>query len=154
MTGSRAQLYNGISLLTTFFCSRVLWGNYQSVRVYSDVWTALQTSGAAISLANNTATFVYERHPDLVFGAAENTATIALPIWLAGIYLGSNTILNILNIYWFGKMVQTVRKRFQPVNEKHIREKTKAEKGPGRNVDDQKGTVVSDGKVGVRQRLN
>ena len=27
-------------------------------------------------------------------------------------YLGSNTILNLLNYYWFGRMIQTVSARF------------------------------------------
>jgi hypothetical protein len=127
MTGSRAQLYNGTALLTTFFCSRVLWGNYQSIRIYLDMWTAQQKSGAEISLANSTITFITENHPDLRYVAGETTATIILTTWLACIYLGSNTVLNILNIYWFGKMVQAVRKRFQPPNEKLTLEKTKAE---------------------------
>ncbi len=39
--------------------------------------------------------------------------TLAVPIWLAGIYLVSNLVLNSLNFYWFAKMIETVRKRFQ-----------------------------------------
>jgi hypothetical protein len=38
---------------------------------------------------------------------------MALPTWLVIVYLGSNTVLNILNIYWFSKMVQAVIKRFE-----------------------------------------
>src|ERR1700730_1062100 len=45
MTGSRAQLYNGLILLATFFSCRLVWGTYQSVRVYQDVWAALQNPG-------------------------------------------------------------------------------------------------------------
>jgi len=37
-----------------------------------------------------------------------------VPVWLAFIYMGSNIILNTLNFFWFGKMIETVRKRFQP----------------------------------------
>ena len=37
-----------------------------------------------------------------------------VPIWLAFTYLGANVTLNALNFYWFGKMIETVRKRFQP----------------------------------------
>ena len=33
-------------------------------------------------------------------------------MWLAMTYLGSNVVLNSLNFYWFGKMIETVRKRF------------------------------------------
>lgn len=41
------------------------------------------------------------------------TGTKGIPIWLAVIYLSSNVLLNSLNIYWFGKMIETVRKRFE-----------------------------------------
>jgi hypothetical protein len=37
-----------------------------------------------------------------------------IPLWLAAIYLASNLTLNSLNIFWFGKMVATIRKRFDP----------------------------------------
>lgn len=48
--------------------------------------------------------------------------TKAVPIWLAITYLSSNTVLNSLNFYWFGKMIETVRKRFE--------KKPEAEKKP------------------------
>ncbi len=35
-------------------------------------------------------------------------------MWLVVLYLGSNTLLNFLNIYWFGKMIQALKKRFDP----------------------------------------
>ena len=106
MTGSRAQLYNGILLLVTFFLCRLVWGTYQSVRVYQDVWAALQAPGPG-------------KAP--VLGAADPTSEIMrfagdqhVPVWLAITYLGSNLVLNTLNFYWFGKMIETVRKRFRP----------------------------------------
>ena len=37
----------------------------------------------------------------------------ALPEWLAIVYLASNIVLNTLNFYWFGKMIETVRSRFR-----------------------------------------
>ncbi len=37
-----------------------------------------------------------------------------VPVWLACTYLGSNIVLNTLNFYWFGKMIETVKKRFKP----------------------------------------
>jgi hypothetical protein len=40
-----------------------------------------------------------------------------VPIFLAFIYLASNLTLNSLNFYWFGKMIETLRKRFQPAVE-------------------------------------
>ncbi|MCJ1317412.1 hypothetical protein MMC15_002736 [Xylographa vitiligo] len=90
MTGSWAQLINGIVLLTTFACSRLLWGTYQSVNLYRDVWRAMQTP-----------------------------AELPVPRWLALAYLASNTVLSVLNVYWFGRMVRTVRARFRkPEGEK------------------------------------
>ena len=41
-----------------------------------------------------------------------------VPGWLAWVYLGSNIVLNTLNFYWFGKMIETVRKRFQAPKDK------------------------------------
>lgn len=35
-----------------------------------------------------------------------------LPAWLAITYVGANTVLSVLNFYWFYKMVAAVRKRF------------------------------------------
>ncbi|MCJ1281914.1 hypothetical protein MMC26_001237 [Xylographa opegraphella] len=90
MTGSWAQLVNGVVLITTFACSRLLWGTYQSVNLYRDVWRAMQTP-----------------------------AELPVPRWLALAYLASNTVLSVLNVYWFGRMVRTVRARFQnPQGEK------------------------------------
>jgi hypothetical protein len=41
-----------------------------------------------------------------------------VPVWLGFTYLGSNIILNTLNFYWFGKMIEALRKRFAPQKEK------------------------------------
>ena len=38
---------------------------------------------------------------------------LPVPPWLAVAYLASNTVLGALNVYWFGKMIQTVSARFQ-----------------------------------------
>lgn len=37
-----------------------------------------------------------------------------VPLWIPLIYLASNLVLNSLNIYWFGKMIETIRTRFDP----------------------------------------
>lgn len=37
-----------------------------------------------------------------------------VPLILGLTYLASNLVLNSLNIFWFGKMVQTIRSRFDP----------------------------------------
>lgn len=84
MTGSTAQLVNGIALITSFGGSRLLWGTYQSVRMYRDIWLASRTPGG-----------------------------LPVPPWLAIAYVFSNTTLSVLNFYWFGKMVQALMKKFR-----------------------------------------
>lgn len=83
MTGSKAQLINGVALIATFGGSRLVWGTYQSVKMYQDVWLALKTPGK-----------------------------LPVPPWLALAYLASTTVLSVLNVYWFGRMIKTVRSRF------------------------------------------
>lgn len=83
MTGTQAQLVNGIALIASFGGSRLLWGTYQSVNMYSDMWQAYSSRG-------------------------ENP----VPAWLAVAYIVSNTMLSGLNFYWFGRMITTVSKRF------------------------------------------
>jgi len=100
MTGTRAQLYNGILLLFTFFTSRLLFGTYQSYCVFADFWRAV---GASPSPANvDSATMIYVND------------TTAVPLWAVLSYLASNLTLNFLNFYWFFKMIHAVRKRFEP----------------------------------------
>lgn len=37
---------------------------------------------------------------------------------LTGIYLFSNMSLNLLNIYWFSKMISALRKRVSPISDR------------------------------------
>lgn len=101
LTGSKLQLYNGFLLIGTFFAARLCWGTYSSIRVFYDVYRALTQPGGPA----DTSTSQIMR-----FAADEQT----VPLWLAGTYLASNLTLNSLNFYWFGKMIETVRKRFDP----------------------------------------
>ncbi|KAI9171895.1 TLC domain-containing protein [Paramyrothecium foliicola] len=98
MTGSRAQLYNGLMLLFTFFSCRLVYGTYQSVRVFGDIFSAINVYPSAEELASPVMTF------------ATDSSTV--PLWLGVVYLASNLTLNSLNFYWFFKMIQAVRKRF------------------------------------------
>lgn len=50
-----------------------------------------------------------------------------LPMWLVGLYLAGNTVLSLLNFYWFNLMIKTVRKRF--VAQPTVTEQTSAKKG-------------------------
>ena len=110
MTGSRPQWYNGIMLLFSFFCCRLFWGTYQSVRVYQDVWAGLHYTPA------QSTTFLEGRKFFEPLGESDETMRYAgrmfVPPWLAFVYLGSNITLNTLNFYWFGKMIETIQKRF------------------------------------------
>jgi hypothetical protein len=142
MTGSKPQLYNGIALLFTFFCCRLVWGTYQSVRVYQDVWAALHhkpatagihldalTNGTSATLDAAAGKSAAPIHTDIMQFAGEEY----VPLWLAFTYLGSNVVLNTLNFYWFGKMIETVRKRFQPPKEQRKKEKAIATRSTGAN---------------------
>lgn len=151
MTGSKPQWYNGILLLGSFLCCRLLWGTYQSIRVYQDVWAALHlepnlifpkptavgvdaTAGSGLWPANTVFEPLGESDEIMRYastGAGGGGMTV--PSWLALVYLGSNIVLNTLNFYWFGKMIETVRSRFREPQAGR-RQKWKAGKmEPGRN---------------------
>jgi hypothetical protein len=157
MTGSKPQLYNGIALLATFFSCRLVWGTYQSVRVYQDVWKAVHHRPIAgtinIDAIDNSATSGYEAaHGKSAAPVHNSVMQFAgpefVPLWLAFTYLGSNIVLNTLNFYWFGKMIETVRKRFQPPKEERRKSKVAATKSTGAN-----GTVKVDlDQTEVRRR--
>jgi hypothetical protein len=100
MTGSRPQLYNGIILIATFGLCRLVWGTYQSINIYTDIWKALQTIDAS-SISESKQEMAKEIYQDA-----------SLPVLLAGTYLVSNTLLIVLNFYWFMKMIQAITKRF------------------------------------------
>lgn len=117
-------------LLGTFFAARLCWGVYQSVSVFYDVWHGLHLDSYAMqagqSLSDRTTSIFVPRDGQLCMGEAScvlaqtevmkftGQETGALPIWLASVYLISNVTLNSLNFYWFGKMIETVMKRFRP----------------------------------------
>lgn len=122
MTGSRAQLYNGILLVITFFFCRLVWGTYQSICVFQDIWVALHHQPGDVSvynglnidnsidgLENTYKHSIYSENPLMRYSNNQY-----VPVWLSMVYLGSNFILNFLNIYWFRQMIVTIRKRFQP----------------------------------------
>ena len=102
MTGSRPQWYNGLILLSSFFCCRLVWGSYQSIRVYADVWSALHINEPGVLERT------WAADNEVMKYASGNN----VPAWLGAVYLGSNCVLNTLNFYWFGKMIETIRKRF------------------------------------------
>ncbi|KAF2674641.1 DUF887-domain-containing protein [Microthyrium microscopicum] len=103
LTGSSLQLYNGILLLVSFFGARIVWGGWQSWRIYSDVWSVWKDRGI---MTKGCEMFWKATWVDVPLQCRE------LPGWLGGFYVGANTALTVLNVYWFGKMVQAVRRRF------------------------------------------
>jgi TLC domain len=107
MTGSIAQLVNGILLITSFFCCRIVWGCYQSYLIYNDIWSAWHVKS---SLSNGCAMFF--RATKLVAQKDVPFRCRVLPTWLGATYFGAIITLTVLNVYWFGKMVAAVRRRF------------------------------------------
>ncbi|KAK1769896.1 TLC domain-containing protein [Phialemonium atrogriseum] len=143
MTGSKAQLYNGITLLATFFSCRLVWGTIQSAFVWRDMWRAVHTAPdagyAAAAALNSTLA-----DPD------ENMMAFAtdagpIPVWLAGVYIASNITLNTLNWHWFFKMITAVKKRFEPP-------KPAAEKGPNGAVSSAEATGAGKALGAMRKR--
>lgn len=111
MTGTKAQLYNGIVLLVTFFSARLIWGVGQSVIVWYDMYRAIFVGPNVEFMSFTPANEKLLGTEDVMLYAKEAGP---LPIWLAIIYLISNITLNTLNFFWFAKMIKAVRKRFEP----------------------------------------
>ncbi|KAI9745112.1 MAG: hypothetical protein M1818_001390 [Claussenomyces sp. TS43310] len=112
MTGSWAQFYNGIVLLVSFFCCRILWGTYQTVSISRDLWMTLTTNVDPRLLKGLPVPTV--AMPTYTVETFAFPGTMTLPSWLVLIYLGGNTALTFLNVYWFSLMVKALRKRFRP----------------------------------------
>ncbi|KAB8067563.1 hypothetical protein BDV29DRAFT_163226 [Aspergillus leporis] len=113
-------------LLGVFFSCRLVWGTWQSILVYRDMWYALQQTWSLSAPINiNPAVFAYReqvvakcadelcvRSNEEIFKFSGYTAE-GVPGWLVGTYVLANVVLNSLNYYWFSKMVETVLKRFR-----------------------------------------
>ncbi|KAF4632770.1 hypothetical protein G7Y89_g5356 [Cudoniella acicularis] len=100
MTGSKAQLYNGFALISVFFSCRIVWGAYSSVNIYRDVWNALHFDpNSKLSTNDEMMRFGRDR---------------SLPMWLVVLYLGGHITLQVLNVFWLGKMIAAIKKRFTP----------------------------------------
>ena len=167
-----------------FFSCRLAWGTYQSVHVYQDVWAAMHLETAVpgyldvSSIPNQAAPLFVPRNGELCLGIESCVAaqaevmrfsgpgTAAIPMWLAGTYLISNILLNTLNFFWFGRMIETVTKRFREIPDKDSESKRRPsmvlEVVGGLEQDDRMhGSMVfedegkstgMDGGVGVKKR--
>ncbi|KAK5731455.1 hypothetical protein LTR17_011343 [Elasticomyces elasticus] len=125
LTGSSLQAINGALLTTTFFLARICWGNYSSFNTFYDLWTAYNLSPhhsltTASDKSSSAPSFprdylsIYHMSPEAQTSAFMSSPNQPLPLWLPLVYLASNLILNALNIWWFYKMVATIRTRFDP----------------------------------------
>lgn len=112
LTGSIYQAVNGAFLTSTFFGCRIVWGLYNSYNTFFDMYTAIKAGHSQRQtgiLGEETGMgSMFQRENGVWYGE------MYLPIWLASIYLASNLTLNMLNLYWFSKMIETIRKRFDP----------------------------------------
>ncbi|KAI1180550.1 TLC domain-containing protein [Nemania sp. FL0916] len=147
LTGSRIQLYNGLVLIATFFSCRLVWGTYQSFMVACDVWIGLRQGQPSVLTADVAGIPRPVRYADSMRFA---TASTSLPWWLAAVYVGSNLTLNSLNFYWFFKMIEAVRKRFDP----EAAAKDEVAPTPGKTVLDGSAvmTTGTDAKITTRPR--
>lgn len=130
MTGSRAQWYNGMMLLSVFFGCRLVWGTWQSVRVFTDIFKVLGQSRDAIFAGSRNAGVCLDeacrKAVSQISSFAGYSTQSAIPAWLVVTYLGSNLTLNTLNFYWFSKMIDAVMKRFKDVSAASTKEKVEA----------------------------
>jgi hypothetical protein len=117
LTGSSIQAINGALLTGTFFGCRLIWGNISSVLVFYDIFRGVRY-GNSQYLSGSQPSYTPAQLLAIIRDADGQRMAFAseshIPLWLAGIYLASNLTLNSLNIFWFGKMVATIRKRFDP----------------------------------------
>lgn len=109
MTGSKAQLYNGFVLISVFFSARLVWGAYSSFNIYRDVFNALFI----------TSEMKFDSRPEMMMFGKDRS----LPIWLVVLYLGGHVTLQVLNVFWLGKMIAAIKKRFTPKAKENGKEK-------------------------------
>lgn len=156
MTGSDLQLVNGVFLMSSFFGSRLVWGVYQSYNVFSDVFRAIAYQGTAEGKAwLNAAAMTNNKYP---ITAPQQLGTVMryannkeVPYWLAMTYLTANAILTMLNIYWFGQMIKTIRGRFDPpFGTKNLSKNEEPVMGRGLDADGTKSVEVSSQNVRKR----
>ncbi|KAK2591713.1 hypothetical protein QQS21_010598 [Conoideocrella luteorostrata] len=117
MTGSRAQLINGILLVIIFFCCRLIYGTSQAAAALYDVWaikreemTYVPGPRSPVGLAG----FPGCHKSKLQF----DTGSSRIPFWLCLTHLTCGATLTFLNFYWFFKIILSLRKRFDSKNEK------------------------------------
>ncbi|KAK4569373.1 hypothetical protein LTR86_003136 [Recurvomyces mirabilis] len=120
LTGSTIQAVNGAVLTFSFFGCRIVWGIYNSFNTFHDIYSAYTAGHANAPLLTSDSNMRTSVSGDMGIyydNGRQESAFMGeqyLPLWLPAIYLASNLVLNALNIWWFYKMVATIRKRFDP----------------------------------------
>ena len=121
LTGSIYQAINGAFLVGSFFGARLCWGIYSSVCVFRDVYWVIRdghTGFAARVPSGQLATLSVQEMMAITQDPYGQTKAFNeeqyLPMWIPVVYLASNLVLNTLNIFWFEKMISTIRTRFDP----------------------------------------
>lgn len=115
MTGSWLQLINGLVLIGTFFCCRLVWGAYQTINLIGDAWAAWGDHGGKSGKCLDPFLEVKanEGRIAVVLSRTREFCYDEFPVPLLLLYLVSNTILSCLMVYWFGLMLKALRKRFE-----------------------------------------
>lgn len=115
------QAINGVFLVVTFFCCRIVWGLWSSYWVFSDAFHPITSGRTNFAAAVPFGKVYTHTTSELLALSKAPEAQLAafnreqyLPLWLPALYLASNFVLNSLNVFWFGKMIETIRTRFDP----------------------------------------
>lgn len=87
----------------TFFIVRLVWGTIQTVAMYRDIWTAYTTDLSREALGKD-----FRIIEEL---QGEGLLPSRVPFWLALWTTGANGVLCCLNVFWFGKIVGTMRQK-------------------------------------------
>lgn len=125
MTGSKLQWYNGMLLIGVFVSCRLVWGTWQSIVVYKDMFAGWTESRSFLEGVPTNAPIFQVRDGALctnedclqanaeISRFANHFIDTELPYWLPLIYVASNVALNGLNWYWISQMIDAVMKRFR-----------------------------------------
>lgn len=174
MTGGKAQWYNGMMLLFVFFSCRLVWGTWQSINVYVDMWKALSQTWSATAASASSSFLDPVNINAQVFQTRDGALCVdetcaranaeiskyshytagGVPTWLVVTYVVSNLILNSLNYYWFSKMIETVLKRFRgppPAEKKKVEDKEEVKKAALRQRENISQDVVLDAAAKLEQ---
>lgn len=116
------QAINGVFLVGTFFGCRLVWGLWNSFIVFQDQLTLHLRGHTNYSLRHpigkHTSPYTVEQllalRSDKIAQLDAFNREQYIPLWIPVVYLISNLTLNGLNVFWFGKMIETIRTRFDP----------------------------------------